>query len=108
MEEIQNELLDKYMQLNGNPVLRKIVADTGIQLTRIFRLFNGAEMKLGEYLIFQAKVNEYVKGESIQNLGEKCDRVLSEEVKKEVIYELNKKIKMQKLNIKPKKLKLVA
>ena len=46
------------MLLNQEPTLKKIAADTGIQITRVFRLFNGSTMKLSEYQIFQHRVKE--------------------------------------------------
>ena len=56
MPEIQEQLLKRYQNLMNDPTLREIAADTGIQLTRIFRLFNGSEMRLKEYLLFKNRV----------------------------------------------------
>lgn len=58
MKEVQSGLLKTYMELKGSPSLREISEDTGIQITRVFRIFNGSEMKLKEYLIFKRKVDE--------------------------------------------------
>ncbi len=95
MKSAQSQILKKYMDLNGQPTLREICEDTGIQLTRIFRLLNGSEMKIGEYMTFKNRINKNFSGNSLQELGAQCDRLLSEEIKSELVYLLKNKIKMQ-------------
>ena len=56
--KLQKTILNQYMLLNNKPTLKKISEDTGIQLTRIFRLFNGSTMKLMEFEVFNKKVKE--------------------------------------------------
>lgn len=51
--KLQNNVLNCYKAKFPNHTLKKISQRTGIQLTRVFRLFNGHEMKLSEYEAFQ-------------------------------------------------------
>ncbi len=47
--QTQTYLLAKLKKCYPHLSYRQISARSGIQLTRLFRLFHGAEMKLGEY-----------------------------------------------------------
>lgn len=50
--DYQQNILNQYRELYGPQTIREMAAQTGIQVTRVFRLFNGSEMKLREYEIF--------------------------------------------------------
>ena len=52
----QKTILKQYMELNCNPTLKVISEDTGIQITRVFRLLNGSKMRLEEFKIFEEAV----------------------------------------------------
>ncbi|OFZ51826.1 MAG: hypothetical protein A2381_00795 [Bdellovibrionales bacterium RIFOXYB1_FULL_37_110] len=49
----QKELLQRFMKLFNQPTLQEISNQTGIQITRVFRIMNFAPMKFSEYLIFK-------------------------------------------------------
>ncbi|MBY0518670.1 MAG: hypothetical protein K2P81_17300 [Bacteriovoracaceae bacterium] len=49
---LQAKILSQYRKIYPHYTLREISSQTDIQLTRLFRLFNGAPMKLEEYEIF--------------------------------------------------------
>jgi hypothetical protein len=53
---LQEKTLKKYRQLFPNETLRETSARTGIQITRVFRLFNGKTMKVGELEAFEAVI----------------------------------------------------
>ena len=76
---LQQSILNQYLELKGKPTLKVISQDTGLQMTRIFRLLNGSTMKVNEYQIFQQKVME-LRGDnlSIVELAIKCSSHLSE------------------------------
>ena len=38
--------------------LKQIAHDSGIQITRVFRIINGCEMRLKEYLVFEAMIQK--------------------------------------------------
>lgn len=96
--QLQKTILGQYVLLNDEPTLKKISADTGIQLTRVFRLFNGATMKLCEYQIFQQKVKEKMGlTNTLEAIAFDCSLKLSPAAIKEIEVYLNRKIEIWKL-----------
>jgi len=57
---LQQKTLHRYRQLFPREPLRQISARTGIQITRVFRLFNGKIMKVGELEAFEKAINEKI------------------------------------------------
>lgn len=55
---LQEKTLQRYRLLFPNQPLREVSARTGIQITRVFRLFNGKVMKVGELEAFEKAINE--------------------------------------------------
>jgi hypothetical protein len=97
--ELQMTILNQYMLLNNKPTLKKIAADTGIQLTRIFRLFNGSTMKLSEYQIFNRKVKEKMGlTDGLEAIAFECSMKLSPEAIKDLEVFLKRKIETWKLS----------
>jgi methylglyoxal synthase len=96
--ELQKTILNQYMLLNQGPTLKKIAADTGIQLTRVFRLFNGSTMKLSEYQIFQRKVKEMMGlTDTLEEMAFECSLKLSTEAVKDIEIFLKRKIEIWKI-----------
>ena len=51
---LQAKVLDHYLDLFGrDQTLKQISGHLGIQVTRVFRIFNGYEMKITEFEKFQ-------------------------------------------------------
>jgi hypothetical protein len=50
---LQNRTLHRYRQLFPQKTLKEISLQTGIQITRVFRLFNGKTMKVKELEAFE-------------------------------------------------------
>lgn len=71
---LQNRILKEYRSLYPQHPLRETSRITGIQLTRVFRLFNGAAMKLEEYERF----HQVVHGESANHLMDGAFRRVTE------------------------------
>lgn len=96
--ELQKIILGQYILLNHNPTLKKISADTGIQITRVFRIFNGSTMKLSEYQIFQQKVKEKMGlTDTLEAIAFDCSLKLSPEAIKEIEVYLKRKIEIWKI-----------
>ena len=55
---LQKRTLQKYRQLFPNETLKEVSTRTGIQITRVFRLFNGKNMKVGELEAFEKAIND--------------------------------------------------
>lgn len=96
--ELQKTILGQYVLLNDQPTLKKISADTGIQITRVFRLFNGSTMKLSEYQIFQQKVKEKMGlTHTLEAIAFDCSLKLSPQAIKEIESYLCRKMEIWKL-----------
>ena len=72
---LQNNIIAKYRQLYPNDTLREISARTGIQITRVFRLFSGKAMKVGELEAFQSAIDKKL-GENPES--HRLQRILDE------------------------------
>lgn len=55
---MQKEVLTQFNSLYPKITLKEVSQKTGIQVTRIFRIFNGAEMKVSELEAFQKLIYE--------------------------------------------------
>lgn len=96
--ELQKIVLSQYMLLNQNSTLKKISNDTGIQVTRVFRIFNGSTMKLSEYQIFQQRVKEKMGlTDTLDAIAFDCSLKLSPEAIKEIEIYLKRKIEIWKI-----------
>ena len=95
---LQKKVTDFYLKLNNYPTLRFISQDTGVQLTRAFRILNGAPMKVSEYEIFKNKILERMGNEGLGRffLEETWMDLSSKEIK-EINYLMQKKIRIKKL-----------
>lgn len=95
---LQKKVTDFYLRLNNYPTLRFISQDTGMQLTRTFRILNGASMKVTEYEIFKEKIKEKMGNEGISYFFlEESWMDLSANELKEIDYLIQKKIKIKKI-----------
>ena len=54
---LQDEIIARYNQQYPTATLKELARKTGIQITRVFRIMNGYEMKLSEYEKFQKLLN---------------------------------------------------
>ncbi len=96
--DLQKIVLSQYMLLNEEPTLKNISMDTGINITRVFRLFNGATMKLSEYQIFQQRVREKMGlTDSLETIALDCSLKLSATAIKEIEVMLKRKIEIWKI-----------
>ncbi len=91
--DLQKNIIDQYLKINQKPTLKFISQDTGIQLTRVFRILNGAKMHLEEFEIFYQRVQSVKsQSKSLDGLIFQCQMKLSEEALKELEESLAKKL----------------
>lgn len=79
---LQSRILKEYRQHYPQHTLREISLQTGIQLTRVFRLMNGSSMKLEEFESFSQAIGlksqaEY-QGSGFQRCALKAQQILNE------------------------------
>lgn len=55
--DLQMRVINRYFKIFGKKTLKEISTHTGIQITRVFRILNGSEMKLSEFSVFYSLVN---------------------------------------------------
>lgn len=92
---LQKKILDQYFELKGEPTFKEISNDTGIQVTRVFRLYNGAVMKLSEFQIFDQKIKELMGlSVALEDLAKECSLKLSPTALKELEVFLLRKIQI--------------
>lgn len=90
---LQNSIIKKYMRLSSSPTYREVADDTGIQMTRVFRIMNGAPMKLAEYEIFEEKVRELSGvSSSFVDLSQKCFEKLSVDIIRDIESYMQRKL----------------
>jgi|SaaInlStandDraft_2_1057019.scaffolds.fasta_scaffold414876_1 hypothetical protein len=93
----QKEIIKQYMELNNNPTMRWVSADTGIQLTRVFRLMNGCLMKLDEYFAFKNKVIKKLSSSySFSALAMQCEDKLSQASLAELSQYMKRSLKQKR------------
>jgi hypothetical protein len=96
--ELQNQILRHFLELSDNTTLKHISTETGIQITRVFRLLNGSEMKISEYEIFKKLVLEKLKSSNpLEKLVTECTNELSTSALKEVEQILIRKLELARV-----------
>lgn len=78
---LQDTILKRYRENFPEDTLREISDKTGIQLTRVFRIFNGSDMKLREFEAFENAItcesNQFATTDFLE-LSQKSLKTLSD------------------------------
>lgn len=94
---LQKKTLSRYRQYFPNETLRETSARTGIQITRVFRLFNGKTMKVGELEAFEnavhMKIAENPAMARLDEVIEEAGAVLTNEELAKVTDYIQRKVK---------------
>lgn len=95
---LQEKVLKQYFTLMKNPTFKEMASDTGIQVTRIFRLFNKAPMKLEEFQIFEKRVKDLSgMSSTLEEMAYECSISLGSEAVKDLEQYLLRKLELWKL-----------
>jgi hypothetical protein len=98
---LQSRVLKEYRQHYPLHTLREISALTGIQLTRVFRLMNGAAMKLEEFEQFSEAIGEkaqiHFQGGAFQRSAQTAQNVLNEDELRKLSTVIERHIQWHKL-----------
>lgn len=80
---LQNKTIERYRLFFPQETLREVSSRTGIQITRVFRLFNGKAMKLREFEAFEEaitlKIAENPNFARMNHLVEEASSLLTNE-----------------------------
>lgn len=99
---VQKELLENYLKKFSDPTLKEISAATGLNISRVFRLLNGAKMRLSEYLIFKNLVDDSSADKTEEEFLTLIRRLNDSQMKKEVFAFAHRALKKENLKISQK------
>ena len=90
MSSLQRVTIERFIEAVGQKTYNEYSLLTGIERTRLFRLFQGAEMKLAEFEIFQSflgernkapqSVEEFMEEVTLDNSFSHCSQELKEQL----------------------------
>lgn len=96
---LQEIIIKRYFEYYPKHSLRQISKNTNIQITRVFRILNGSQMKLNEYESFDEAISKTkfhtTKTDQFINLSRECLCHLSDEKISELMIEMNQALKMK-------------
>jgi hypothetical protein len=99
MNKLQQRIILQYKELYPQDTLKEISLKTNIQITRVFRLFNGSEMKLKEYESFETAIDEKINNNDFYHKAKECSLILSPQKLKDIYALMNQSIKLKTLQI---------
>tara|TARA_B100001971_G_C18268024_1_gene596413 strand:- start:94461 stop:94820 length:360 start_codon:yes stop_codon:yes gene_type:complete len=98
---LQKEIIAKFNRQFPNATLKEVSKKTGIQITRVFRIINGYEMKVSEYERFYQVLTQDQNRDSCEHLDLylKYLKTLSHHKKKALEEKYSQKILLDSLSI---------
>ena len=79
---VQKTVLQQFQEAHPKAKLKEISEKTGIQITRVFRILNGAEMKVTEWEKFKKASQSQTNIDSFTETAKKCSLKLSPQRRK--------------------------
>lgn len=96
--KMQKMMIERFLGIAGKRTFSDYAELVGLERTRVFRLFNGVEMKISEYEKFSMFVAKYTKSEkSDHSLYERMNEVLNPELQKKWEIEVQRKEELRNL-----------
>ena len=91
---LQEQLLRKFQEVYEDPKLRIVSEITGLNLSRIFRIYQGSVMKLDEYELFLRLIDKREKHhQKLRELISEAEIVLNKDQLECLFRELRRKIR---------------
>jgi hypothetical protein len=94
---LQAKTLNRYRQFFPNETLKETSERTGIQITRVFRLFNGKNMKVAELealeRIIQNKISENPQFHRLSQVLEEASAVLTNDELEKLVDHVSRRVK---------------
>lgn len=83
MNTIQKNILNQYREIFPNDKLKDYSSKTGIQITRVHRIINGAEMKISELEAFERAIasNSFITDDFLKVAFECIKKLNSKKLK---------------------------
>jgi hypothetical protein len=99
---LQDKILQRYKKVHPHQTLKEASVLTGIQITRIFRLFNGKKMKVDELETFerliQAKIDQRPQLNRLKSLLEEISFQLDDSDITKIADVIERKISHKKFS----------
>ena len=90
---LQKKIIQDYMEAYEKPTLRRIAIDTGIHITRVFRIMQGSRMKLDEYEVMKKRIDTKRGGSRLERIVSKVLDTLSARELNEIEAILSRRLK---------------
>jgi predicted transcriptional regulator len=102
MTKTQQRLIVTYRGIFPKDTYRSISIKTNIQQTRLFRIFNGSEMKMSEFEIINSAIRDYSQAThtDFQKISSRCSEILSSEMLNDLTLEMSYLLDMKKRSYK--------
>lgn len=98
MSDEQTKLLTRFKEIYKNPTYKEMSDISNINLTRIFRLNNGFEMKMSEYLKIKKCIDDKIaQSSNVQFVFNQCIENLSVNVLKEIEKFCSRKLEIKEM-----------
>lgn len=104
--QTQEALVKRYKEIYPKDTFQKISEKTGIQITRVFRIFNGSEMKLKEYQSLEVLINSNLDSNDFIHSAKECINNLSIERINYLLNQMRHSLKLNEYKVKNNTLKL--
>lgn len=91
---LQTSVLNQYKQAFPSHKLKETAGHTGIQISRLFRVLNGSEMKLKEYEAFEACLSKEMSTNEFILTAKECLEKLNPNRKKLLHAQMKKALKL--------------
>ena len=107
--KVQERIMKDYMNLFDKPTILQLSRDCGIQKTRVFRLINGMEMRLSEYLILKDRILKLTSTSSdLQAVANECEYSLGRNEVRNLHRVMERRLRRAKLLASKHEMVLVA
>ena len=94
---LQTSIIKRYKEVFPKDTIKMISEKTSIQLTRVFRLISGHEMKVSEFEKFENAIDKQCGISNLGNLSKQCLLELSHENLNELISFMQRKLNLNQL-----------
>lgn len=92
--DLQKAVLEQYKHAYPKDTLKEISSKTNIQITRVFRLLNGSEMKISEYAAFEKCLPTNQSTSEFIQTANQCLTKLEPERKKMLLAQMKHALKI--------------
>jgi hypothetical protein len=96
MNHLQQKLISTYKEIFPKDTYKDISNKTRIQQTRVFRIFNGSEMKLSEYEVIEGVTKDTKPSLfDLRKVIRLCEKTFSFDEIGELLEEINYKLEIK-------------